>query len=365
MSYTKQGFVNNDENKPLTAEQLIAMEDGIIECQEAINNVNKSTSSYSLAGKVISVLGDSISSYQGYIPVADGFNEAHPHAYPSGDVNAWNKTWWGQVISRLGAKLGINDSWSGSRVHNSSTATNPGGNVGTKVCMASVTRTSNLGSNGTPDVILVYGGTNDGKFSPYGTFDHTKAYTDVDLETNTWSTFEDAYVTMIMRLQHYYPKAKIVALLPTFVTSWYTNDKLSKMDYNIQQILEYFGVICVDVRKCITNANKTIYLKDGLHPNYAGMTLIADYVIAQMSKSVILDSTENVVYTVTNNLTNVTTDKPHIKGVSKGTTYTATLTGDGLSSVTVTVGGVDKTSSVLNNGVITISNVTGNIVING
>lgn len=31
MAYVKQGFVNNDETKPLTAEQLILMEDGIIE----------------------------------------------------------------------------------------------------------------------------------------------------------------------------------------------------------------------------------------------------------------------------------------------------------------------------------------------
>lgn len=362
MAYKKQGFVNHDKNRPLTAENLIAMEDGIIECQKAIDEVE----SYSLAGKVISVLGDSISTFKGYIPTADGFNEEHPHTYPAKDVTTWDKTWWGQVITRLGAKLGINDSWSGSRVQNTYTAENPGGNVGTKVCIPSITRTSNLGSNGTPDVILVYAGTNDGKFSTFSTFDTTVAYAEVDLEAVTWSNFELAYKDLLMRLQYYYPNARIVTLLPTYVTSWYTNEKLYKMNHNIQQISEYFGAVCVDLRKCgITNANKASYTCDGLHPNLAGMTMIADYVIAQMSKSVLLKEGENVVYTVTNNLTNVTTDKPHVVGVSKGAVYTATLSGSGLSNVTVLMGGANVTASVLSNGVITINNVTGNIVING
>lgn len=39
MSYSKQGFVNNDKNKPLTAEQLIAIEDGIIANEKAIEKL--------------------------------------------------------------------------------------------------------------------------------------------------------------------------------------------------------------------------------------------------------------------------------------------------------------------------------------
>ena len=352
MAYTKQGFVNNNPSKPLTAEQLIAMEDAIIDNE------------YSLKGKVISVLGDSISTFKGYIPTADGFNEEHPHTYPGQNVTTWDKTWWGQVISKLGAKLGINDSWSGSRVQNTSTAENPGGNVGTKVCMPSITRTSNLGSNGTPDVILFFGGTNDGKFSTFGEFDETKVYSEVDLEAVTWTSFQDAYASALMRLQHFYPNAKIVTMTPMYVVSWYDNARCNQMSNIIKEVSDYFGVTCIDMRKCgITIANKSNYLGDGLHPNLAGMTKMAEYIIAQMSKSVILDSAENVVYTVTNNLTNVTTDKPHVVGVSKGTIYTATLTGSSLSGVKVTMGGKDITSSALANGVITISNVTGDIVI--
>lgn len=39
MAYTKQGFVNNDKEKPLKAEQLIAMEDGIISNENNINSI--------------------------------------------------------------------------------------------------------------------------------------------------------------------------------------------------------------------------------------------------------------------------------------------------------------------------------------
>ena len=38
MGYMKQGFVNNDETKPLRAEQLIAMEDAIIANENELTN---------------------------------------------------------------------------------------------------------------------------------------------------------------------------------------------------------------------------------------------------------------------------------------------------------------------------------------
>jgi hypothetical protein len=72
-------------------------------------------------------------------------------------------------------------------------------------------------------------------------------------------------------------------------------------------------------------------------------------------------------YTVTNTLTNVTTSNSTasiISGVSYSATLTAksgyTLTG---GTVKVTMGGTDITSSVYSNGKITITQVTGNIVI--
>lgn len=48
MSYTKQGFVDFDKNNPLTASQLIKMEEGIIEAQEQASNNGTSSGAVSV-----------------------------------------------------------------------------------------------------------------------------------------------------------------------------------------------------------------------------------------------------------------------------------------------------------------------------
>lgn len=72
-----------------------------------------------------------------------------------------------------------------------------------------------------------------------------------------------------------------------------------------------------------------------------------------------------VNYSITNNLTDVTTNNA-VTTITGGSAYTATLTprdGYALDSVTVTMGGKNVTSSVYANGVINIPSVSGNIVI--
>lgn len=72
-----------------------------------------------------------------------------------------------------------------------------------------------------------------------------------------------------------------------------------------------------------------------------------------------------VLYSVTSNLTNVTTNNGSAS-IEEGSSYTATLSVASnceMGTVKVTMGGVDVTSSVYSNGVITISEVTGDIVI--
>lgn len=70
-------------------------------------------------------------------------------------------------------------------------------------------------------------------------------------------------------------------------------------------------------------------------------------------------------HTITNTLSNVTTSN-NASSVIDGERYTATLTiasGFDLESVTVFMGGVNITETAYSNGVITIANVTGNVVI--
>lgn len=73
----------------------------------------------------------------------------------------------------------------------------------------------------------------------------------------------------------------------------------------------------------------------------------------------------NVYYSVTNTLTNCTSNNS-AKTVVEGGSYSATITANGgyeMSSIKVTMGGTDISSSAVSGGKITIANVTGKIVI--
>lgn len=73
----------------------------------------------------------------------------------------------------------------------------------------------------------------------------------------------------------------------------------------------------------------------------------------------------NVYYTVTNTLTQCTTNNSATKAVQGGS-YSATITaksGYELKSIVVKMGGTDISSTAVSGGKITIANVTGNIVI--
>ena len=351
MAYTKQNFTNG---KVLEATHLEKIEDGILSDPE-----------YSFKGKVISILGDSISTFSGYIPVADGHNLTHRARYPQSNLlSDVTLTWWHKLITNLGAKLGINDSWAGSRVHNS--ASSNSGDQGPDACMASITRISNLGANGTPDLILFYGGTNDaGGGITIGTFDSSANHNTVDLEAMTWSNFADAYKTAIMRLQYYYPDAKIVCLLPMWTTSYYTIANMDAYGEVVKEICDYFGVAVIDLRKCGINwQNKGYTLGDGIHPTARGMELMEKYIRRQLLSLYEGDHTESIVYSITNSLSSATNADRYIKGVSAGKSYTATLSGT-LDNVSVKMNGVDITSTAFDvtTGLVSISSVTGNVVI--
>jgi len=182
----------------------------------------------------------------------------------------------------------MNDSWAGSRVSNDQDTNS--GDLGPDSCMASLTRIKKLGSNGTPDIIIYYGGTNDiGGNVPVGFFDKNLNY-ELDLSKGKWSDFSSAYKDSIMRLKYYYPNAKIIALLPTYTVSYYSQERLNQYNAVMKTICDYFDVLSIDLTKCgINMSNISKYLGDGIHPTKEGFDLIEEYI-----KQVILTgSTEN------------------------------------------------------------------------
>ena len=311
-------------------------------------------------GKVISILGDSISTFAGYIPVADGFNLQHYARYPQDNLfTDVEHTWWMQMLTALDAKLGINESWRSTEVGNIYDVEVNSGYEGTKACMASTTRIQNLGSNGTPDVILFYGGTNDiTQRRTVGTFDPATAPTEVDLTSVKWDTVADAYVAAIMRMQYYYPNAEIVAMLPTFT---YKNTDAVIEEYNsvFAAICEHYGVTYVDLREC---GISTSDLPDGTHPNKAGMDYITAAVMDILLDDCEVEAGEHIVHSVTHNLTGAESSLSYYKGISHGKPFTTMISGENVV-VTVTIGGVDMTAACYTNGLVSIENVTDDVVI--
>lgn len=100
-----------------------------------------------MKNKTIAIYGDSLSTYEGWVP------EDALFYYPiySQDVKNVEKTWWQLLIKKIGLKLHANISYSGSTVCGDQTS-----------CGISDVRLSKLVINGnTPDIIIILLGIND------------------------------------------------------------------------------------------------------------------------------------------------------------------------------------------------------------
>lgn len=250
-------------------------------------------------GKRISILGDSISTYAGENAstdsdghlIADGtYTYTGNHCrYPTSYMSNVNSAYWKKLIDELGMILGINDSWAGSRVSWNGSAT--GSDDNSNVCISSQTRIDHLGENGTPDYILVNAGTNDigatAHKPPVGTFntENPVNYTDQQIADMSdpskaafcVGTFAGAYRTMLIRLQKKYPLARIVVMLPNYTTSYYNPTEADQYLEIIKEACDYFGIPWVDMRTTgVTMYNTSTYLGDGIHPNVAGMSALAN-----------------------------------------------------------------------------------------
>lgn len=229
-------------------------------------------------GKIISILGDSISTYAGYIPEADGVNLAHRPRYPQDNLlTDVNDTWWMKLINTLDAKLGINDSWAGSTVSNFRDHNEK--DFGPDAAIASLTRIQNLGANGAPDLILLFAGTNDaGKMIVKGSFNTSRK---LDLADYKWDSFADAYSETILRLKHFYPDAEIIAISPSISGGYYDNVRLSEFAELAFEICLHYNVKYVDVR---LSGLTFEMLPDTLHPNAEGMDCIYRSVLNKLKE---------------------------------------------------------------------------------
>lgn len=239
--------------------------------------------------KVVSILGDSISTFDGYIPVDDGVNLEHATFYPNEEISKVEDTWWYKVIETLDAKLGVNDSWSGSTVYNNLDYNTE--YVGKDASMASLTRIKNLGSNSIPDIILFFGGVNDiATKVPMGEFDEDNAPTTVDLTSYKWESFFDSYVCAILRIKHFYPNSQLVCIEPLRNKACYSDAQLIKYTDVLKRICSFYNVGYVS----LFDQMPTSKLHDITHPSKEGMEIIASCVVDYLNNDITRDSLDKL-----------------------------------------------------------------------
>lgn len=227
-------------------------------------------------GKKFSILGDSISTLAGYNPKGYKVFYDDENCEKSG-VKEMQDTWWGKVIDFFGGELLVNNSWSGSRV----TRLPNNENLFPSGC--SDERTGKLHINNvTPDVVIVYIGTNDWAFG--AELDGTRLLTD---ELNM-QYFAAAYETMLEKIKTNYPNAEIwCCTLNTTVMSLNQFFKFP-YEYGGMHIEEYNQIIknTADMYNCKVIDLYSYHIPydsiDGSHPNADGMNTLATLMIREI-----------------------------------------------------------------------------------
>ena len=144
----------------------------------------------------MSVLGDSYSTYKGYLsPDSNEFWYADTMKYKN-DLRDVKETWWWILKENMGWSLEKNNSYSGA------TICNTGYNKRDFVHRSFVTRMKNIGE---PDILFIFGGTNDcWAGSPIGDYKYEK-WSKKDLYQ-----FRPAFAFLINYLKKRHPKMRII-----------------------------------------------------------------------------------------------------------------------------------------------------------
>ena len=241
-------------------------------------------------GKKIAIIGDSISTYSGWLPsdVSGYTGSSYETYYPRGNVDAVSKTWWHKVATTLGIDTqNINNcSWSGSRVTGNSTTTS------SAYCACSNKRISDLAIRGfNPDIVLVFISCNDwaGEVA-VGTWSVESSLP----QEGQLNTMREAYVIMLNKIHQSYPNARIFCctILDDYrrdeTSGWPSNNGNGVSTYewnkNIVEIANAMGCDVVDMGQCGLNYSNIAAnaVDTGLHPNASGMEMMAKKVVSEL-----------------------------------------------------------------------------------
>lgn len=241
-----------------------------------------------LASKKVSIIGDSISTFAGFsLP---SYSIHYPNA--SCDVLSVNQTWWHRLIyeKMSGARLDTNNSFGNTTVTRNTRGDSSQYWYGYDFCSRFIT----CAGVGSPDVIIIHGGTND-----YGHNTGEELYTGIAMRSETAptasqmqtlfdladaattvsqsealgsDTFAESYLKLVRMCQVRYPGVKVVCLV---------GDCLGKgMGEVVKMIADHCGARYVDFLGTYGYHDNTYVTKyDGTtHPDANGMQHMADFI---------------------------------------------------------------------------------------
>lgn len=257
------------------------------------------------AQKRVSVIGDSISTFRGWIP--SGYATHYPAK--DGTLTLVDETWWYRLIydHMQDATLDMNIAFSGSAVTHT-TEENLQKRYGSTVPAwyghDYVTRFVECGGMGRPDIILIHGGTNDWGHNADPLFPGSPTTklagipSDADLagvfatadaastrqEVNALpdASFCEAYAKLLCQIRERYPKCKVVCIIGDYLSE--------AVEQSILKAAAHYGAKTVDLLQ-VNGFNDQTYMPKhdynpetgaGCHPSSEAMAFIAEKIYSEL-----------------------------------------------------------------------------------
>lgn len=214
------------------------------------------SSAQKAASLSVSILGDSYSTFEGYVtPDTNALWYFKHKDLKRNDVYNVEQMWWHMLLKRNGWKLCVNNSFSGATVSTS------GYRKEDYSDRSFVKRASSLGN---PDIIFIFGGTNDAWVpSPIGEYKYAD-WTKEDLK---------AYRPSLAKLLDYVTK-RYLGVRVYFILNSELREEINESS---RQICRHYQVPVIELHDID---------KQSSHPSVAGMKAIADQVDSFVKKDV-------------------------------------------------------------------------------
>jgi lysophospholipase L1-like esterase len=201
----------------------------------------------------VSVLGDSYSTFEGFMTPASNELWYYCKTRDNTDVTEVTQTWWWQTIKENGWKLDTNNSYSGATIGYSGYSGND------YSARSFITRMDNIGN---PDIIFIFGGTNDSWAG-----EKVGEYKWAEWNYGDFYTYRPAMAYLLNYLQLHHPNVAIYFII---------NDGLREdITESSKVICDHYGVPYIML--------KDIDKQNG-HPTIKGMRQIADQVSAAVKR---------------------------------------------------------------------------------